>query len=77
MRQLGIPTVVDRLVQQAIAQVLEPRLDPTFSGSSFGFRPGRGAHDALRQAREYVPTGMRLSWTSTSRNSLIASTTIS
>jgi RNA-directed DNA polymerase len=57
VRQLGIPTVVDRLVQQAIAQVLEPRLDPTFSASSFGFRPGRSAHDALRQAREYVADG--------------------
>ena len=56
-RQLGIPTVVDRLVQQAITQVLEPILDPTFSVSSFGFRPGRGAHDALRQAREYVADG--------------------
>lgn len=56
-RQLGIPTVVDRLVQQAIAQVLEPILDPTFSASSFGFRPGRGAHDALRQARGYVADG--------------------
>lgn len=56
-RQLGIPTVVDRLVQQAIAQVLEPILDPSFSTSSFGFRPGRGAHDALRQAREYVADG--------------------
>lgn len=60
MRQLGIPTVVDRLVQQAIAQVLEPRLDPTFSGSSFGFRPGRGAHDALRQARGYVADGYEI-----------------
>ena len=57
MRQLGIPTVVDRLVQQAIAQVLEPILDPTFSVSSFGFRPGRGAHDALRQAQKYVADG--------------------
>jgi len=57
IRQLGIPTVVDRLVQQAIAQVLEPILDPTFSASSFGFRPERGAHDALRQAREYVASG--------------------
>ena len=56
-RQLGIPTVVDRLIQQAIAQVLEPILDPTFSASSFGFRPGRSAHDALRQAREYVAAG--------------------
>jgi RNA-directed DNA polymerase len=57
MRQLGIPTVVDRLVQQAILQVLEPLHDPTFSGSSYGFRPGRGAHDALRRAREYVADG--------------------
>jgi len=56
-RQLGIPTVVDRLVQQAILQVLEPLLDPSFSVSSFGFRPGRGAHDALRRAREYVASG--------------------
>jgi len=57
VRQLGIPTVVDRLVQQAILQVLNPMLDPTFSASSFGFRPGRGAHDALRQARQYVSEG--------------------
>src|ERR1700719_196998 len=56
-RQLGLATVVDRLVQQAIAQILDPILDPTFSGSSFGFRPGRGAHDALRQARGYVADG--------------------
>jgi RNA-directed DNA polymerase len=57
MRQLGIPTVVDRLVQQAILQVLEKYLDPTFSPSSFGFRPGRGAHDALAQASAYVAEG--------------------
>jgi RNA-directed DNA polymerase len=57
MRQLGIPTVVDRLVQQAILQVLEKYLDPTFSASSFGFRPGRGAHDALAQASRYVAEG--------------------
>jgi RNA-directed DNA polymerase len=57
MRQLGIPTVVDRLVQQAILQVLEKHLDPTFSASSFGFRPGRGAHDALAQASRYVAEG--------------------
>jgi RNA-directed DNA polymerase len=56
-RQLGIPTVVDRLVQQAILQVLEPLLDPSFSRSSFGFRPGRGAHTALLRAREYVADG--------------------
>jgi RNA-directed DNA polymerase len=60
VRQLGIPTVVDRLVQQAISQVLEPLLDPTFSASSFGFRPGRGAHDALRQARQYVADGYEI-----------------
>jgi RNA-directed DNA polymerase len=56
-RQLGIPTVIDRLVQQAILQVLDPILDPTFSISSFGFRPGRSAHDALAQARSYVAEG--------------------
>ena len=57
MRQLGIPTVADRLVQQAILQVLEPLLDPTFSASSYGFRPGRGAHDALAAASQYVADG--------------------
>jgi RNA-directed DNA polymerase len=57
MRQLGIPTVVDRLVQQAIGQVLEPILDPTFSVSSYGFRPGRSAHDALAAARKHVADG--------------------
>jgi len=57
VRQLGIPTVVDRLVQQAILQVLEPLVDPNFSESSYGFRPGRGAHDALGAAAEYVGEG--------------------
>jgi len=57
MRQLGIPAVVDRLVQQAILQVLEPRLDPTFSASSYGFRPKRSAHQALAAARQYVADG--------------------
>lgn len=57
VRQLGIPTVIDRLVQQAFLQVLEPLLDPTFSASSYGFRPGRGAHDALAQAQKYVADG--------------------
>lgn len=57
VRQLGIPTALDRLVQQATLQVLTPILDPTFSPSSFGFRPGRGAHDALRQASGYVKEG--------------------
>jgi RNA-directed DNA polymerase len=54
---LTVPTVVDRLVQQALLQVLEPLLDPTFSASSYGFRPGRGAHDALAQAQKYVAEG--------------------
>jgi len=53
-RQLGIPVVVDRMVQQAILQVLEPIFDPTFSNSSYGFRAGRSAHMALEQARKYV-----------------------
>lgn len=56
-RQLGIPTVKDRFVQQAILQVLDPLLDPTFSESSYGFRPGRSAHQALRKASEYVAEG--------------------
>ncbi len=57
VRQLGIPTVVDRLVQQAILQALEPLLDPTFSASSYGFRPGRNAHQALQKGAEYVREG--------------------
>jgi RNA-directed DNA polymerase len=60
VRQLGIPSAVDRLVQQAIHQVLEPMLDPTFSDSSYGFRPGRSAHQALKQAREYVQEGYEI-----------------
>lgn len=56
-RQLGIPTVVDRLVQQAMLQVLTRLLDRTFSESSYGFRPGRGAHQALLKAKEYVADG--------------------
>jgi len=56
-RQLGIPTVRDRVVQQAILQVIEPMFDADFSESSFGFRPRRGAHDALKQAKSYVKAG--------------------
>lgn len=59
MRQLGIPTVVDRLIQQALHQVLQPIFDPTFSESSHGFRPNRSAHDAVRQARGHVSEGRR------------------
>jgi RNA-directed DNA polymerase len=57
VRQLGIPTVKDRLVQQAILQVLEVLFDPTFSDSSYGFRPGKSAHQALLKAGEYVKEG--------------------
>jgi RNA-directed DNA polymerase len=60
VRVLGIPTVVDRLVQQAIHQVLEPLFEPTFSNSSYGFRPGRSAHQALKQARAYVQEGYEI-----------------
>jgi RNA-directed DNA polymerase len=56
-RRLGIPTVVDRVVQQAILQVVEGIVDPTFSGSSYGFRRGRSAHQAVKQAAEYVAGG--------------------
>lgn len=59
MRQLGIPTVVDRLIQQALNQVLSPIFDPNFSRSSYGFRPGRSAHQAVRQAQAYVARGKR------------------
>ena len=58
-RPLGIPTVLDRLIQQAIAQVLNPILDPGFSESSFGFRPGRSAHDAVYKVRDYIRQGFR------------------
>jgi group II intron reverse transcriptase/maturase len=57
VRLLGIPSVVDRLIQQALLQVLTPIFDPTFSDFSFGFRPGRSAHSAVRLAREYIEAG--------------------
>src|SRR5215813_262666 len=57
VRQLGIPTVLDRLIQQAILQVLQPRFDPTFSEHSYGFRPKRSAHDAVRAAQRYIQEG--------------------
>jgi RNA-directed DNA polymerase len=58
-RLLGIPTVMDRVIQQAIAQVLTPILDARMSASSFGFRPGRNAHQAIRQVQGYVKAGWR------------------
>ncbi|MEK5388838.1 group II intron reverse transcriptase/maturase [Margalitia sp. FSL K6-0131] len=59
VRLLGIPTVTDRFVQQAIAQILTPIYDPTFSEHSYGFRPRRRAHDAVREARQYIEEGYR------------------
>jgi RNA-directed DNA polymerase len=59
VRTLGIPTVMDRMIQQALLQVLTPIFDPTFSDSSFGFRPGRSAHGAVRCAREHIAAGHR------------------
>ena len=58
-RKLGIPTVLDRLIQQAIHQILSPIFELGFSESSFGFRPGRSAHQAVRKAQEYVASGKR------------------
>jgi RNA-directed DNA polymerase len=58
-RTLGIPTVLDRMIQQALLQVLQPLFDPTFSEESFGFRPGRSALDAVERAREHVASGHR------------------
>lgn len=58
-RQLGIPTVVDRMIQQALQQVLSPIYEPTFSEYSYGFRPGRSTHGAIQKAREYQREGRR------------------
>lgn len=56
-RELGIPTALDRVIQQAVLQVLQPRIDPSFSESSYGFRPGRRAHDAVCAAQRYIQEG--------------------
>ena len=60
MRALGIPTVLDRFIQQAVLQVLQAEWDPTFSDSSLGFRPGRSAHQAVARAQEYIASGYRI-----------------
>jgi len=57
VRNLGVPTVIDRMVQQALVQVLQPLFEKTFSDSSHGFRPGRNAHQAIKQAKEYYEQG--------------------
>jgi RNA-directed DNA polymerase len=59
LRTLGIPTVVDRLIQQALHQVLSPMFEPEFSEASYGFRPGRSAHQAVQAARQHVAAGKR------------------
>lgn len=59
-RELGIPTVTDRLIQQALLQVLQPLLEPTFSAHSYGFRPGRSARQAVLAAQSYVQAGCRI-----------------
>ena len=60
VRELGIPTVTDRLIQQALLQVVQRRIDPTFSEHSYGFRPGRRAHEAVLMAQRYVQDGWRV-----------------
>lgn len=60
VRELGIPTALDRFVQQAVLQVLQPRFDPTFSEHSHGFRPRRRAHDAVCEAQQYIQDGRRV-----------------
>ena len=57
VRKLGLPTVLDRFIQQAVMQVLQKRWDPTFSEHSYGFRPGRSAHQAVAQAQQYIAEG--------------------
>ena len=59
-REMGIPTVTDRVIQQALLQVLQPIVEPTFSEHSYGFRPGRRAHDAILVAQAYVQSGRRV-----------------
>ncbi len=59
VRKLGIPTVIDRFIQQAIAQVLNKEFDPSFSRQSYGFRPNKRGHDAVRQAKRYIKEGYR------------------
>jgi group II intron reverse transcriptase/maturase len=60
VRKLGIPTVLDRLIQQAILQVLQPKVDPTFSQHSHGFRPGRSAHGAVCEAQQHIQAGLKV-----------------
>lgn len=74
LRELGIPTVVDRLIQQALLQVLQPVIDPTFSGHSFGFRPGRSPHGQYCWRTAMLSRVARWWWMWTWRSSSTAST---
>src|SRR5450759_2970352 len=60
IRLLGIPTAVDRMIQQAIAQVLSPVFEEEFSKYSYGFRPGRNAHQAIEQSQQYINEGYKV-----------------
>jgi RNA-directed DNA polymerase len=77
MRPLGIPTVLDRLIQQAALQVLQADWDGTFSETSFGFRPQRSAHQAVERAQAYIGSATASWWTSIWKNSSTGSTTTS
>ena len=59
VRLVGIPTVMDRFLQQALLQVMNPIFDAQFSGYSYGFRPGKSAHDAVKQAQRYIQSGLK------------------
>jgi len=59
VRKLGVPTVLDRMIQQAVMQVLQGSWDNTFSESSYGFRPGRSAHQAVARAQQHIAAGYR------------------
>jgi RNA-directed DNA polymerase len=74
VRKLGVPCVVDRLIQQTLLQVLQKRWDRTFSEHSYGFRPGRSAHQAVAQAQRYIAEGYSYVGTSISKNSSTVST---
>jgi RNA-directed DNA polymerase len=69
VRMLGIPTVMDRMIQQALNQALTPVFDPTFSEDSYGFRPGRSTHQAVLRAKEHIEAGYRWVWTLTWKSS--------
>ena len=76
VRKLGIPTVLDRFIQQAVLQVLQAHWDPTFSDHSYGFRPGRSAHQAVARPSSIIADGLSAGWwTSIWRSSSTGSTT--